>query len=220
MDKKQDPYAERIDKMNKLFLILLLSFSLGAAVTVTSQSTAFGGIAGGTPVTVDGSGFDADQGAGYVQFGGFSATIVSWSDIEIQCLSPAHVPGPVNLKVHNNEGSNGYGPDGFTYLQSPPNPSYRINPWNFKRLQAVADTPDMSGGACQGVTVITGLPDGILLYGDAYQGELRGIATATQTQTNIVLEFYGNDSNKIVYLPVTIDLLRRKNHQWCARRRA
>jgi subtilisin family serine protease len=82
--------------------------------SVTSLSPAAGRAAGGTQVTVTGSGF---TGATAVKFGATAATSFSvQSDTQILATAPAHAAGPVNVKVTNPAGTSTTNPGtAFTY---------------------------------------------------------------------------------------------------------
>jgi len=95
-------------------------YSMGAdelvpisTVTVTSCSPNDGAAAGGTPVTVGGTGFVATP---TVTFGGVSATSVVWvSATELTCVTPTG-NGVVDVKVTNPDTGNGTLAGGFSYI--------------------------------------------------------------------------------------------------------
>ena len=81
------------------------------APVITGMTPITGPESGGTPVTITGTGFTGSTG---VTFDGLPATsFVVVSDTEITAVSPAHVPGPVDVVVQNPAGDSG--PFGFTY---------------------------------------------------------------------------------------------------------
>jgi hypothetical protein len=83
------------------------------SVTVTSVSPVGGTIAGGSSVTVNGTGFLAGAG---VTFGGSAATnVVVVSSIKITARTPAHALGPVNVTVTNTDTSTGTLTSGYLY---------------------------------------------------------------------------------------------------------
>ena len=88
------------------------------APTVTGVSPTSGPTAGGTPVTVRGSGF---TGATQVLFGSTVAThLVVVSDTEATATSPAHSAGVINVRVVTPAGKSGVvAADDFTYLAPP-----------------------------------------------------------------------------------------------------
>ena len=78
-------------------------FTYDAAPTVTSVVEAAGPTAGGTAVTITGTGF-ADETS--VLFGATPATgVVVVSDTSITCVSPPHAAGTVNVSVSNETGA-------------------------------------------------------------------------------------------------------------------
>jgi hypothetical protein len=83
-------------------------------VTVTSVSPANGVAAGGTPVTINGTGFASGAS---VTFGGTAATnVVVVSTIKITAKTPAHSTGSVNVTVTNTDTSTGTMNSGYLYL--------------------------------------------------------------------------------------------------------
>jgi hypothetical protein len=89
-----------------------------AAPTVSSISPASGLPAGGTAVTITGSGFANNA---TVSFGGFSATNVSVvSSTSITCKTPPHGAGTVSVAVTNPDSQTGTLTDGFTYQNAAP----------------------------------------------------------------------------------------------------
>ncbi len=75
-----------------------------AAPTVTGVDPRFGGIGGGTPVTITGTGFCANTDQ--VFFGATAAA--SWvldSDTQIRAVSPAHAAGTVDVTVKTDAGT-------------------------------------------------------------------------------------------------------------------
>jgi hypothetical protein len=98
------------------------------AVTVTSVSPTGGTIAGGSPVTINGTGFNAGAA---VTFGGSAATnVVVVSAIKITARTPAHAAGAVNVTVTNVDTSNGTLTAGYLYKaqQFDPNNDGTISP--------------------------------------------------------------------------------------------
>ncbi len=83
-------------------------------VTVTSVSPANGVAAGGTPVTINGSGFASGAG---VAFGGIAATnVVVVSSSQITANTPVHSAVSVNVAVTNTDTSTGTLTSGYLYL--------------------------------------------------------------------------------------------------------
>jgi uncharacterized repeat protein (TIGR01451 family) len=82
-------------------------------VTVTSVSPTGGTVAGGSAVTINGSGFNAGA---TVTFGGSAATnVVVVSAIKITARTPAHAAGSVNVTVTNTDTSNGTLTNGYLF---------------------------------------------------------------------------------------------------------
>ena len=97
-------------------------------VTVTSVSPTGGTIAGGSAVTINGTGFNAGA---TVTFGGSAATnVVIVSSIKITARTPAHALGAVNVTVTNTDTSNGTLVNGYLYKaqQFDPNNDGTISP--------------------------------------------------------------------------------------------
>ncbi len=79
------------------------SFTYAAPPVITTFNPATGAIAGGTQVTIDGTGF---TGTFSVTFGGTAAAIVSVSDTQIVVTSPARASaGTVKIVITTNIGS-------------------------------------------------------------------------------------------------------------------
>jgi hypothetical protein len=74
------------------------------AIAVGGITPAYGSTAGGTEVTITGFNFGDPQGTGSVTFDGTSATITSWSDVEIECVTPLHAAGLVDVVVTRDDG--------------------------------------------------------------------------------------------------------------------
>ena len=94
-------------------------FYFGTAPAVTAVGPASGPLAGGTKVTITGTGF---TGASVVDFGVVPAaafTVVSAT--QIQATTPAGLAGPVDVKVQNPAGTSPVtAADQFTYTSSVP----------------------------------------------------------------------------------------------------
>lgn len=83
------------------------------APSVSSVSPNSGATAGGTSVTVTGTGFSSGA---TVTFGGAAATAVTVaSPASITATTPAHSSGAVNVVVTNSDGQSGLLTNGFTY---------------------------------------------------------------------------------------------------------
>jgi len=82
-------------------------------VTVTTVTPGVGATAGGSPITINGSGFAAGA---TVSVGGSAATnVVVVSAIKITAKTPAHTAGAVNVTVTNTDTSSGTLTSGFLY---------------------------------------------------------------------------------------------------------
>jgi IPT/TIG domain len=94
----------------------MVALAFGAAApTVLGVSPSSGPTAGGTPVTITGTGF---LSGATVSFGGSAATsVVIVSSTVITCLTPAHAAGPVTVSVTDANGTGSLA-DGFTYIAS------------------------------------------------------------------------------------------------------
>ena len=83
------------------------------ALTITGLSTATGPAAGGTAVTITGTGF---QTGSTVKFGTVAATVTSITPTAIVCTSPAGAAGIVDITVATSQGqSDPVAADRFTY---------------------------------------------------------------------------------------------------------
>jgi hypothetical protein len=88
--------------------------------TITSISPNFGPGSGGTTVTINGTGFDKDNGVD-VTFGGVEAkNITVVSDTKVTAVSPAHQAGTVQIKATTWVGATAEtSADDFEYIASP-----------------------------------------------------------------------------------------------------
>ncbi|WP_223693745.1 IPT/TIG domain-containing protein [Leifsonia poae] len=94
------------------------TFTFDAAPAVTSVSPTHGPAAGGTVVTITGTGF---TGATGVTFGGTAGTTFTVvNDTSITVTTPAHTPGPVDVVVQSPSGDSA--PGTFTFDASPTAP--------------------------------------------------------------------------------------------------
>ncbi len=89
-------------------------FNGGLAPTVASCSPNMGTTAGGTRVNIIGSNF---LDGATVTFGGQAATgVIVYSAIHIECLTPLHPQGAVNVVVTNTDTQSGTLVNGYTYV--------------------------------------------------------------------------------------------------------
>ncbi len=85
--------------------------------TVTSVSPNAGDTAGGTAVTITGTGFASVSG---VTFGGVAATsVVTASATSVTCTTPAHAAGPVTVVVTNGDAQTGTLASAYAYAVPP-----------------------------------------------------------------------------------------------------
>ncbi|MBI5557052.1 MAG: DUF1566 domain-containing protein [Deltaproteobacteria bacterium] len=98
------------------------SGALGDLV-ISGLTPASGPVTGGTTVTVTGENFGSEQGAGFVTFDGVEATITSWNDTEIVCVTPSRPAGAVELAVTRNDGAFAIRAASFTFFL----PGYGFN---------------------------------------------------------------------------------------------
>jgi hypothetical protein len=89
-------------------------------VPAPGVSPASGTIAGDTPVTITGTGFQPGVPGTTVTFGGVAGTGVNvLSSTKIQVTTPAHAAGAVDVKVTNPDSQSLTLPGGYTYVTSP-----------------------------------------------------------------------------------------------------
>jgi hypothetical protein len=91
------------------------------APTVTGISPTSGTTAGGTPVTVSGTGFLA--GASLSLGGAAASNVVVSNSTTITATTPAHAAGAVNVAVTNTDAQSGSLNNGYTYTTSNPAPT-------------------------------------------------------------------------------------------------
>lgn len=97
-----------------------LTFVDGSAPLVTSIGPDRGGTAGGTTVSIRGSGFEPTT---QVRFDGSLAGISSVGDNEVVVVTPAHAAGQVEVRVTNpSTGLSSVAPTPFTFDDTPPPP--------------------------------------------------------------------------------------------------
>jgi hypothetical protein len=123
------------------------------APTITGIAPASGPAAGGTPVTITGTGFTAGA---TVTIGGAAATsVIVGSDTSITANTPAHATGAVAIVVTNADAQFGTLPGGYTYN---PNPAPTISSISPTSGPASGGTPvTITGtGFLSGATVTVG----------------------------------------------------------------
>lgn len=98
----------------------LYMLSIGAAPTVTGVLPATGDPAGGTSLTIAGTGF---QPGATVRFDGILATSTWMNATTITATTPAHAAGPVPVSVTNFDTASGSLASAFTYTVPGPPPA-------------------------------------------------------------------------------------------------
>jgi hypothetical protein len=85
-----------------------------ATLTVTSVSPAAGRIGGGSPITINGSGFQ--NGATVIVGGSAATSVVVVNAVKITAVTPAHAAGLVSVTVTNPDTGSSTLASAFTYL--------------------------------------------------------------------------------------------------------
>lgn len=97
-----------------------IKLTVTSGVEIVSIVPDYGTTAGGTSVTINGSGFKATRGTGYVHFGSNAASsYTSWADGQIVCVDPSGSAGAVDVTVQNSDGNSDVSTGGFTYETIP-----------------------------------------------------------------------------------------------------
>jgi hypothetical protein len=133
------------------------------APTVSAVSPATGATAGGTTITVTGTGFLA--GAAVSLGGSACASVNASSATSLSCATPAHAAGAVSVVVTNSDGRAGTLPNGFTYANPAPTLS-SVSPNSGPGTGGTAltvngtgflagATVSLGGAACTGVTLVS-----------------------------------------------------------------
>ena len=113
-------------RLFRLSLLLLVASSLFGSPVITSVTPAEGSVAGGTRVTINGTGFSDTCIVCSTPFSGLSVIFGNTraSDVKlinptkIEAVAPPHPPGPVSVTVHQLDGSDPNSftlPNAFTY---------------------------------------------------------------------------------------------------------
>jgi uncharacterized repeat protein (TIGR01451 family) len=154
----------------------------GPAIT-TALSPNQGSDAGGTPVTITGSGF-VSGGSLAVTFGGNAATAVTFGNsTTVTCTTPAHAAGVVDVVLTNGDGQPTTATNGFTYL-APTDiaingsaPASATNGGTFTYTTVVTNN---GPAAASGVTATITLPPNVTLASaTSTQGTCSGATTVT-----------------------------------------
>ena len=111
----------RVTNLDDQFATLVAGFTYGTPPpTITSVSPNSGTIAGGTSVTITGTGFQPGVPGTTVTFDAVAATGVNViSATQIQVVTPAHEAGAVDVKVTNPDAQSATPPGRYTYVTSP-----------------------------------------------------------------------------------------------------
>jgi acid phosphatase len=132
------------------------------APIISSVSPTSGPAAGGTPVTISGSGFAVGA---TVTFGGTAATNVNVAgSTTITAVTPAHASGPVNVVVTNPGGQSATSNNAYSYAAAPAPTVTGVNPTSGPTAGgtsitisgtgfAAGATVTLGGAAATGVTV-------------------------------------------------------------------
>jgi hypothetical protein len=139
--------------------------AVNPAPTVTSSTPNTGTTAGGTAITIKGTGFLTGA---TVSLGGTAATGVTVvSSTSITTITPAHAAGAVTISVTNTDAQNGSLTNGFTYTAANPAPTVTaVNPNTGTTTGGTAititgtgflsgATVSLGGTAATGVTVVS-----------------------------------------------------------------
>ena len=111
----------RVTNPDDQFATLVGAFTYGTPPpTILSVAPSSGTTAGGTPVTITGTGFQPAVPDTMVTFGGVAGTGVNvLSSTKIQVTTPAHAVGPVPVQVTNPDGQFAAAAGGYAYVTSP-----------------------------------------------------------------------------------------------------
>ena len=111
----------RVTNLDDQFATLVGAFTYGTPPpTILSVAPSSGSTAGGTPVTITGTGFQPAVPDTMVTFGGVAGTGVNvLSSTKIQVATPAHAVGPVPVQVTNPDGQFATAAGGYAYVTSP-----------------------------------------------------------------------------------------------------
>lgn len=98
--------------------------SAPAGPSVSGIVPATGGVAGGTPVTISGSGFVSGATVAFIDLtGSVSLTSVTFVNAgQLGAVTPAHAAGVMDVVVFNPDNSTGTLRDGYAYSSVPPPP--------------------------------------------------------------------------------------------------
>ncbi|MBL7664725.1 MAG: IPT/TIG domain-containing protein [Bacteriovoracaceae bacterium] len=171
-------------------------FTYQAAPTVTSVAPNAGALAGGTAVTITGTGFIAGA---TVSFAGAACTgITVVGPTTITCTTGAHAAGLINVNVTNVDTQAGTGVGVYTYQAAPTVTSVAPNGGLLAGGTAVTitgtgflagATVDFGGSACAGITVVSSTQITCTTAAHA-AGAVTVTVTNTDTQTGNLATAY------------------------------
>ncbi|MGE3610425.1 MAG: IPT/TIG domain-containing protein [Bacteriovoracaceae bacterium] len=164
------------------------AYTYRAAPTVTSVSPSVGPLAGGTNITITGTGFVGST----VDVGGLACTaVVVVSSTSITCTSPAHVAGAVTITVTNDDNQSASIASAFTYQAAPTISSVSpiVGPLAGNTTLTITGTGFLSGAtatvagsSCTNLTVVNSTT--ITCQTPAHAaGAVNVVVTNTDTQT-------------------------------------
>lgn len=146
------------------------------APTVTAVSPNSGPTAGGTSVTVVGTGFLAGA---TLRIGGVNATnVVVQSSTTLLGLTPPHAAGIVNVEVVNTDGQSGSLGNAFTYIAPPPPPPPPPPTWT---LTVASSNPGSGVGVTVSPVDNTGQASGTTQFTRTYNDQTLVSLTAPTT---------------------------------------
>jgi glucose/arabinose dehydrogenase len=172
-------------------------FTYNAAPTVTSISPTSGSTAGGTPVTIGGTGFVTGA---TVTLGGTAATnVVVVSSTSITAKTAAHAAGAVNVVVTNTDTQSGTLTNGYTYTNPAPTVT-SISPTSGSTLGGTpvtiggtgfltGATVTLGGTAATGVVVVSSTTI-TATTGAHAAGTVNVVVTNTDTQSGTLTSGY------------------------------
>ena len=163
-----------------------------------------GGISG-TPVTITGSGFQANQRDSTVNFNGIAGTITSWSDTQIVANAPTGATsGPLLVNVNGINSQSGYSFEvpnpvitSITPPEAPPSGTVTIIGSGFGASDRIS--PDGVSTVLVGSVAINGVPAGVSSWSDT---SIIAVLPGNASSGSITVTKYDATSNP---LPLTVE---------------
>ena len=154
----------------------------GAAPTVSASAPATGLLAGGTDVTITGTGFG--PGA-TVTIGGAPCTgvAVAPSHTSLTCTTGAHTAGAATISVTNIDGQTGTLVGGFTYADPPPPPAPTPTPTPAPTTAPTIATPSVNASTGVIAVVVNATGPGTATQRVVASGRVRAATGCTATKT-------------------------------------